>query len=859
MHTLWQDLRYGLRTLAKEPGFTSIAVLTLALGIGANTALFSVVDAVLLKKLPVKEPDRLVLFNSISNQEFSPGSHNGSNTIDPATGLHIRTSFPYQSFVRLRQERGLLSDLIAFGSLALNVNADGQVDVANGQAVSGNYFAVLGVPPFLGRTINESDDNVGASPVAVLSHRYWLRRFHGNRDVINKQINLNNVAFTIAGVAAAGFEGTMQVGSSQDVYIPIAWEPQVSGERSMMKGAGVWWLRLIGRLKPGATIEQARAGLEGAFQQSVLQHRAARQDQATTAGQKPPGPLDPKDYPRLGADSGSQGEMNMRRFYTRPLKLLFGVVVLVLLIACANVANLLLVRSASRQKEIGVRLAMGASRWRLMRQLLTESVLVSSLGGGLGVLFALWIKDGLFAVGSWGFGGMAALNPRLDWRVLGFTLALSLLTGVVFGLMPALRATRLDLTPALTDTGRSSTRTSSSWLTRSLVVVQVSMSSLLLIGAGLLVRTLLNLQRVEMGFDAHNLLLFTVEPNLIGYHDERLASLYQQISERIEAVPGVNSVTFSRMPLLAFSSFTSTLYLSGAQAGPDGRVPGGGNIFLHQVRENFLEAMGIPVLSGRSISTHDDARAPKVAVINQTFAQRIFPNENPIGKRFGFDSDKPREIEIIGVARDAKYTSQREDTPPTVYLPWLQNLRAVGAATFEVRTIGEPMAAVTAIRQAVREVDNKLPLKDIKTQFEQADETLAMERLFAKLLTLFGLLAQQLASIGLYGVLAYSVSQRTHEIGIRMALGADRRKVLQMIMKQGMALALIGIAFGLSGAYVLTKYLESLTSMLFGVRPADPLTFGAAATLLTFVAIVACFIPARRATKVDPLVALRYE
>jgi predicted permease len=859
MNSFWQDLRYGLHMLAKNPGFTAIAVLTLALGIGANTALFSVVDAVLLKKLPVSDPDRLVLFSSISNREFSPGGHSGSNRVDPVTGLNTRTSFPYQSFVRLREQRGPLSDIMAFGSLALNVNAGGQADVASGQAVSGNYFAVLGVTPFVGRMLDESDDKAAASAVAVLSHRYWLRRFDGDRDVIGKQINLNGVAFTIAGVTPPGFEGTMEVGSTQDVYIPIAWEPQVGGERSMMKGAGVWWLRLIGRLKPGATIEQARALLENTFQQSVLEHRAARQDQAKTLGQKAIGPLEPKDYPRLGADSGSQGEMNTRQFYLRPLKLLLGVVALVLLIACANVANLLLVRASSRQKEIAVRLAMGASRWRLIRQLLTESVLLSSLGGALGVLFALWIKDGLFGVGSWGFRAMSALNPRLDWRVLGFTLALSLLTGIVFGLVPALRATRPDLTPSLNDSGRSSNTSARSFLAKSLVVAQVSLSLLLLIGAGLFVRTLLNLEHVEMGFNARNLLLFTIEPSLIGYKDERLANLYQQISGRLEAVPGVSSVTFSRMPLLAFSSFSNTLYLSGAQAGPDGRVPSGGNIYVHHVRENFLQAMGIPLLSGRTIDSHDDARAPKVAVINQTFARSIFPNENPIGKRFGFDSDKPSEIEIIGLARDAKYTSQREDTPPTVYLPWAQNLKSIGSATFEVRTSGEPNSAVAAIRQAVREVDSNLPLKDVKTQIEQADETLAMERLFAKLLSLFGLLAQQLASIGLFGVMAYSVSQRTHEIGIRMALGADRARVLQMILRQGMTLTLLGVALGAGAAYLLTKYLESLTNMLFKVNPRDPLTFAVTMLLLIIVALIACFIPARRATKVNPVEALRYE
>jgi predicted permease len=846
--------------LARNPGFTAIAVLTLALGVGANTALFSVVDAVLLKKLPVKDPDRLVLFKSISKREFSPGSHTGSTNRDPATGLTIRSSFPYQTFVRLREQQSPLSDVFACGQLSLNLNTDGQAEVVGGaQAVSGNYYAALGVPAFVGRTIEEADDNAAASPVAVLSYRYWQRRFSGDRGVVGKQINLNNVAFTIVGVTPPGFEGTMQVGQSEDVSVPISWEPQVNGERSQMKGAGVWWLRLMGRLKPGATLEQARATLESAFQQSVIEHRLARQDLRKALGQSPIGALDQKDYPHLAADSGSQGEMNMRQFFARPLKLLLGVVGLVLLISCANVANLLLVRASSRQKEIAVRLAVGASRWRLIRQLLTESILLALLGGGLGVLFALWIKDGLLAVSDWGGGGMSALDPQLDLRVLGFTLGLSLSTGIVFGIVPALRATRLDLTPALKNSGRSSSAASRSLLSKSLVVAQVSLSLLLLIGAGLLIRTLLNLQRVETGFNTRNLLLFSVDPNLIGYKDERLANLYQQMSERVEAVPGVSSVTFSQLPLLSQASNTSSFYVSGTKAAADGRVAANGNVFVHYVRENFLESMGIPLLTGRSLTSHDNARAPRIAIVNQTLAKRYFPNENPIGKRFGFDSEKTGEIEIVGLVRDAKYTSQRDEIPPTVYLSWLQELRSIGSVTFDVRTTGEPTAAVAAIRQAVREVDGNLPLNNIMTQIEQADETLAMERLFAKLLSLFGLLAQQLASIGLYGVLAWSVSQRTNEIGIRMALGASRSSVLKMILKQGMTLTLIGVALGLAGAYVLTKYLESLTTMLYGVQPRDTLTYGVAAALLTLVALVACFIPARRATRIDPMVALRYE
>jgi len=858
METLFNDIRYAIRSLLKRPGFTMVAVITLALGIGANTALFSVLDTVLLKKLPVTDPDRLVLFNSVSNAQFTPGSHTGTNRRDPQTGLTTRSSFPYQTFVRLREQRGECSDIGAFGFLALNVNADGLADVAMAQAVSGNYYQVLGVPAFLGRTLTDADDSLAASPVAVLSHGYWQKRFGGN-DVVGKQINLNNVAFTIAGVAPPGFEGAMDVGSSLDVAIPLAWEPQVSGDRSSMKGAGDWWLRLMGRLKPGATIEQARTSLEVAFQQSALEHREARQAQRRATGRELIRALEPKDYPHLGAISGSQGEMNGREFFAKPLRLLFGVVALVLLIACANVANLLLVRASSRQKEIAVRLAMGASRGRLIRQLLTESVVLAMLGGGLGVLTALWIKDSLLGVSEWAGREMISLNPRLDLRVLAFTFGLSFLTGIVFGVVPAMRATRLDLTPALKDSGRSSSFSSRSLLSKSLVVAQVSLSLLLLIGAGLLVRTLINLQRVETGFNERNLLLFSVEPSLLGYKDDRLRALYLQMFEHIEAVPGVHSATFSRLPLLSHASSAGTFDRPGAKAAADGTVPPTGEVYYHNVRENFFATMEIPLLLGRTFTAQDDLHAPKVAVVNQTFAREYFPEENPIGKRFSFDIAKPDPIEIIGLVKDAKYTSQREETPATMYRSWLQTPGATDSMTFEVRTTRDPKAFVATIRQAVREVEANLPLNNIKTQIEQADETLSMERLFAKLMSLFGVLAQQLASIGLYGVMAYSVSRRTQEIGIRMALGADRAKVLKMILRQGMTLTLIGVALGVAGAYVLTKYLESLTSMLFGVKPRDPLTFGAAVTLLTIVALVACAIPARRATKVDPVEALRYE
>ena len=854
MKTIFTDIRYGLRSLLNHPGFTAVAVLTLALGVGANTALFSVVDAVLLKKLPVKDAEQLVLLQASWNgQKFGPGSYDGSNMLDRATGLTVGTSFPLQTLTRLRQEPGALSDIFAFSPMEVNFNAGGQAEVVGAQVVSGNYYSALGVPALIGRTITDADDNAAATPIVVLSHRFWMNRFNSDPSAVGKQVNINNVAFTIAGVTPPGFSGTSQVGSSQDVSFPLAWEPQINGENSNLEGEGVWWLRLMGRLKPGATMAQAEASLAGPFQQSVLEHRALRRTDSGTALRT----LDPNDLPKLGVESGSQGEMNSRRWLQPPLRLLAGVVGVVLLIACANVANLLLVRASSRRKEIAVRLALGASRWRLVRQLLTESLLLAAVGGAVGVLFALWIKDGLLLVTEWGGREMSALNPSLDLRVLGFTLGLSFLTGIIFGILPALRATNLDLTPALKDAGRNSSGLSRSWLSKSLVVVQVSLSVLLLIGAGLLIRTLRNLQHVDMGFNANNLLLFKVEPSLLGYKDEKLADLYQRSFSRLEAVPGVQSVTFSRSPLLSQSAWTSSLYLPGVIAA-NGQ-PRESDAKVHSIRENFFNTMEIPLLLGRGLTERDDERAPRVAIVNQAFVKAHFPNENPIGKRFGFEPAKPDEIEIVGVARDAKYTSQRATIQPTVYQAWRQVLRRMTFATFEVRTAGDPSAAIAGIRQAMREVDSNLPLSNIRTQVQQADETLAMERMFAKLLTLFGLIAQQLAAIGLYGVMAYVVSQRTHEIGIRMALGADRRNVLMMVVRQGMVLTLVGIAIGLTAAYMLTKYLESLTSMLFGVEARDPWTFGVIAVGLGVVALIACLVPARRATKVDPLRALRYE
>jgi predicted permease len=848
MTTLWQDLRYGARMLIKHKGLTIIAILSLALGIGANTAIFSLVDAVLLKSLPVREPEQLAQFKWVAKSDFRlkvPDYH-GSSRTDEATGLEISTSFPQQTFEQFRAQQRTLTDIFAFADLEqVNANVDGQAEMASGLVVSGGYFTGLGVRPVLGRAITADDDRSNAPAVVVISFRYWERRFGSNPAVIGKQINLNNASFTIIGVTPREFAGVMGRGNAPDLTIPLMMEPLVRGNNTNLNQRAYWWLLMMGRLKSGVTTEQARAELEPIFNSTALEN-LSRSGNPTQSAQ-----IAPQDFPRLSVEPGRRGDTDWGWYQRQSLYLLTAVVGLVLLIACVNVANLLLARAAERQKEIAVRLALGAGRFRLVRQLLTESVLLALAGGALALLFALWGKDLLLSLR---FSGreMSSLQTGLDARVLAFTFAVSVLTGLLFGLIPAWRATSVDLTPALKDTGRSSAGHSRSLIGKSLVVAQVALSLLLLIGAGLFLRTLRNLQHVSPGFNTQNLLLFRVDPRLSGYRGERLAQLYQRMFDRIEAVPGVRSVTFSRHPLLAGSLGSRGFNLVGQPVDRYNRP----SAHFHNVRENFFETMEIPIQFGRGLSPQDDAQSPRVTVVNQAFARRFFLNENPIGKRLRFGSAQSEEVEIVGVAQDAKYTSLRAEIPPTVYVPWLQELPQLGQMNFEVRAAGAPTNLLAAIREAVREVDGNLPLFDVKTQVEQASQSLAQERLFAALLSFFGALALALAALGLYGVLAHSVAQRTKEIGIRMALGAEARHVLRLVIGQGMLLVCVGIAAGLILAYWLTKW---LSGWLYGVAATDPMTYGAIALLLAIVALLACYLPARRATKADPLTALRCE
>jgi predicted permease len=864
---MFRDLRYGLRMLLKHKGFTLVAVLSLALGIGANTALFSVVDAVLLQTLPVTEPERLVVFEWQAGRSFRVNGMSGTSHVPGPPDARGLSLFRYEVFEKMRQVRAQssdspLSDFFAFAPIhELTAVVDQEAEIINGQAVSGGYYAGLKLQPSVGRGITDEDDKPGAAPVVVLTHQFWRERFGADPAVIGQPLKLNKQSFTIIGVTPPAFTGTLQVDYHPDVTIALACEPLVQGANSILgtaKEPGMWWLNLMGRLKPGATFEQARDSLNGTFQTEALElmppPRKANQ----------PAQLDRKDYPRLIAESGSRGMLDKRRVYTPTIYGLFIVVALVLLIACANVANLLLARAALRSAEINVRLAVGAGRWRLVRQLLTESVLLAALGGAVGVLFAYWGKGVLMALTDNDAKFLpSGVDLSLNWRVLGFTLAISLLTGVIFGLAPAWRATSLDLATSLKQSRRTTSAVSR--LSKGLIVAQVALSLLLLVGAGLFIRTLYNLQRVNLGFNQENLLVFTLQPEQSGYKGEQLLQFYQQLFARLDNLPGVRAATFGKVALIAEDNWFNDFLLPGETA----ETAVERDTMRQMVRENYFATMEIPLRHGRVFTAQDDERAPKVALVSETFARKFFPNENVLGKRVTI-LDHKREIEIVGVVADTKYMSQREEMQPLFYTPWRQESADIGAMHFTLRTAGEPTALAAAVRQVVRQLDSNLPVTDLGTQTARSQATLARERLSARLLIFFGGLALLLAAIGLSGVLAYSVAQRTNEIGIRMALGAQTANVLRLIVWQGMKLVLFGLTVGALSGYGLKRLLagqyfaedawqRQMAEQLYGVTGTDPLTFGVIAGLLTIVALVACWLPARKAAKVDPLVALRYE
>jgi putative ABC transport system permease protein len=836
MQTLMQDLRYGLRMLAKNPGFTAIVVLTLALGIGANTAIFSLMNQILLRQLPVQNPNELVVLHA-------PG---------PVTG-HVSDdgdeteSFSYPMYKALRENNATVCNMLGQYAFSASISSHGQTEHGSGQLVSGNYFAALGVPPAIGRVFSLDDDRVpGGHPVVVLSHAYWTRHFGGDRSILNKSLLINNVEMTVVGVARAGFFGA-QVGKSPDVFVPLMMTPQMTLGQNTLDGWNDYWLKVLARLRAGVSEPQLVASLNAAYH-PLLEEQLPKINGWNEL--KRQAFLNKK----IILSSGSRGRMVVQRDTGGQLITLFAMVALVLVIACTNVANLLLARGAARQREFAIREALGASRGRIIRQLLVESLLCAFVGGSLGVVLGSWLIGVLtpIVVANEGIQG---LTPHLDSTVLVFAVGTSLLSGIFFGIVPALRVTRSSVSETIKDQGSTSSASVSHVHFRKVLVAgQIAFTTLLLAGAVLFVRTLWNLRNVDLGLRAENVICFSIAPALNGYDTQRAIALIDQLRGRVASLPGVRSVGTAEIAALTGDDEGSNITAEGGiQLSEDlqhvNRVP---------VSSSYFSTLGIPLLSGREFTDTDSAMSRKVAVASEAMVKRFFPGRNPVGMHFAFGggSKVKLDIEIVGVVKDVKQDHVRSVTlNPYVYLPYSQRPKLSGM-TFYVSSIRDPLLLGPELQSQVRQLDATLPVDNVKTMERVVEEDLFPARMVAVLSASFAALAALLAALGIYGVLAYLVVQRTREIGIRMALGAKAGHVRWLIAKEVGAMVIAGVTVGLPLAYALARLSESL---LFGVRAGNPSAYMLGLGLIAAVALAACWIPARRATGVDPLVALRYE
>ncbi|MFL6273810.1 MAG: ABC transporter permease [Blastocatellia bacterium] len=831
-----QDLRYGIRILLKQPAFTLIAVLSLALGIGANTAIFSLLDAVLLKSLPVQEPDKLVLFGKGESAGLTNGFPNQSSDL-----------FSYPFYQEVRQRNEVFSDVVALLSMTWNVHGtisgDGAGDMQpiQVQPVSGTYFSTLGVNAGLGRVFTEADDLMpGGHPVAVVSYAWWQSRMGGDPAALGKLITIEQTAYTIVGIAPREFFGT-SVGVAPDIYVPLAMQAELPPAHWNGRDDKLFQsLYLIGRLKNDVSAEQANAAVNLLFKQS-LQEQAGLQPAADR--------LQDIERASIELTPAGKGVSELRREFSLSLRILMAVVGVVLLIACANIANLLLARAANRKKEFAVRMAMGAGRIRLIRQLLTESILLASVGGLAGVMLAWWGSRLLIGMAS-SSAEPLPLDVTPNLRILGFTLLASLLSAVIFGTAPALRAARIEPNAAL-KSGRGTVQAGSqSPLGKALVVGQVALSLLLLVGAGLFVRTLINLQNVPTGFNQQNAMVFEIDTAATGYKDEQFPALLREVEEKVKTVPGVQADGFSFL-LFNQGGWTS-LVTTRDQTATDIERP---IVRQNVVGPDYFAAMGIPLLLGRGFGPQDTEKSQKVAVISETMAQRFFPEGSPLGRRFGVKGPQSRDdIEVIGVVKDSKYISLTEQAQPLAFYPYSQHAQPLG--NFVVRYTGAPEAVIAQVRQAIREVNRNLPINEVVSLSDHIGRSLVQQKLVARLAAFFGLLALLLACIGLYGVLSYAVARRTNEIGIRMALGAQSRDVLWLMLREALTLVIIGVVIGLVASLAAT---QTASSLLFNLKPNDPLTIILATLLLLTIAILAGYLPARRAARLDPMVALREE
>jgi predicted permease len=849
VESLWQDLRYGLRMLRRNRGFAATVIITLALGTGANTAIFSLANALLLKELPVKDPGQLVILTWAARKQPESLMFTGnSNPSDPRSGRELMNVFPYSIFKGFRKGTQSLMDVFAFAPLGrVNITDRGSGQSGISVTVSGNYFSALGIRAAVGRLLLESDDRANAACTAVISFGLWQTAFGGDPSIPGRSVILNATPCTIVGVTPKDFQGLQYFGfiSAPDVTVPIVQGERIGrwafgGQLPLLTADNRWGLQIMARLKPRISEQQAQLEANGIFQQMLTPEWTGM---AKEAG-----------LPEIVFLRGSKGPNFMAQFFAKPVTILMVVVTLLLTIACANVASLFLARGAARRKEFTVRLALGAKRGRLIRQLLTESLLLVSLGGATGFLLAWWASHYLLAFLPRSSYVNLGLSVGPDLRVFGFAAGLSLFSGIVFGLGPAAQSTRIELSAELKESAPSSGGAlgrSRLWSRKLLVIFQLAVSLLLVVVAGLLLRTLQNLKTADLGFDPRNVLVFGLDPTANGYTPERLARFYDDLLDRLNAIPGVFSASASSDVLISDVAMGGWNDIEVEGSPPSAKRM---STSIDYVAPHFFETMRIPLLAGRGPQTGDTATRPKVAIISAAFARKYFPNTSPVGSRFRWQGGKDW-IEVVGIVGDIKFSSVRADPPPVAYIPFPQS-RWMTPMTFEVRVVASVAPVAKAIYSAVRSLDPDLPVDEMRTQEEQIHSSLSTERLFAKLSALFGTLGLALACVGLYGIMAYGVSRRTGEIGIRIALGAKRSGILWLVLKQSFSLVFVGLAAGCLLTLATTRL---ITGLLYGVAPTNPVMLTTSMLLLLLVAMLAAWLPARGATKVDPMVALRYE
>jgi predicted permease len=834
---LGADLRYAMRLLRKSPGFTLIAAGSLALAIGANATIFAVGKQLLFGRVTVPRPEELRILRWTGGHNMIAPNMWGEFDRDPDGNGTIGPIFSYPMYQQLRASNRELQDLVAFKEDSMNATVHGDAQRADVVMVSGNFYEQMQVRVQIGRPLQPSDDGQpGAGAVAVISDGLWAREYGRSPAAIGQMVRVNQQAMTIVGVNPRGFTGVKGAMESPELFVPITMQPVIDpkGKASLLADPNTWWMNIGARAKPGIKDETVQAAFQTRFEAAV------RGTMKLNAGDT---------MPKFQVLDGSRGLHMMDETLTKPIYVLFAFTVLLLLLACVNVANLLLARGAQRQREINVRMAMGARRGRIVRQLFTESLLLAGLGGVGGLLLTVAGRNLLprLMENAWEQNEFAI---PFDWRVFGFTLLVTFATATIFGLLPAWLAARNEVSSQLKESGHQATRRRKAWSGKGIVALQIALSTVLVIGAGVFLRTVMRLNSVDLGFDPNHVLMFDIQPPTLRYADGKDVLLHEQLEQKIAAVPGVESVAPAWMPLAA-QSMSNTDFI------PEDKPEDGKNPpeWVNVVGNDYFHTMRIPMVAGRAFGAQDTASSGKVAVINEALAEKRFPHSNPIGKRFHSDGVAGQWIQIVGICANTRYAQLKDEPPPVFYMPYVQQT-GVGGMTYQIRTHLRAAALVPALRRIVQGIDPDLPMIDIRTEREQIDATMQMERTLAALTTGFGVLALMLASVGIYGIMAYTVSQRTNEIGIRLALGAAPGQIRGMILSESTWITAAGLVAGVAGALALVRLVKS---MLYGIAPYDPVTLGCAVAVMLAVALVASWIPARRAAGVEPMEALRHE